>query len=62
LQHLTLAGLQQWLLASAEPLNAARTANVAHNATNFRTRLIVVFLFSTFDGLVALDPAIMANT
>ena len=45
LQHLTLAGLQQ-SRASAAPLNAARTANVAQNATNFRTRLIIVSLFN----------------
>lgn len=46
LQHLTLAGLQQLLLASAAPLKAAKTANVAQNATNFKTRLIDLSLFN----------------
>ena len=45
LQQRTLAGLQQ-SRASAAPLKAARTANVAHNVTNFRTRLMVVSLFN----------------
>ena len=40
LQHLTFAGLQQ-SLASAAPLNAARTARVALNATNFIDRLML---------------------
>ena len=46
LQHLTLGCLQQLLLASAAPLNAARTANVAQNATNFKTRLIDLSLLN----------------
>ena len=46
LQHLILAGLQQ-SLASAAPLNAARTARVALNATNFSERLMMSPFHST---------------
>jgi hypothetical protein len=51
LLHLTFAGLQQ-SLASAAPLNAAKTARVALNATNFSER----FMLSPFHSTMMAGP------